>query len=75
MSRGLPLREDFDASTLRRLARSDDANQARRLLALATIYVEGSRRRASGSLRALTANSSNASIRRSSPCYSMPWSK
>jgi transposase len=44
MSRGLPLREDFDACTLRRLARgSDDANQARRLLALATIYAGGSR--------------------------------
>lgn len=44
MSRALPLRGDFDAPALRRLARaSDDANQARRLLALATIYAGGSR--------------------------------
>ena len=44
MSTALPLRRDFDADKLRRLARtSDDANQARRLLALATIYAGGSR--------------------------------
>jgi len=44
MSMRLPLRGDFDAAALRRLARlSDDANQARRLLALATIYAGGSR--------------------------------
>jgi len=44
MSVPLPLRGDFDAAALRRLARaSDDANQARRLLALATIYAGGSR--------------------------------
>lgn len=40
----LPLRADFDALALRQLAReSDDANQARRLLALASIYDGGSR--------------------------------
>ncbi len=44
MGRALPLRTDFDAVALRRLAkRSDDANQARRLLALAAIYDGGSR--------------------------------
>jgi len=44
MGRPLPLRADFDAPTLRGLAkRSDDANQARRLLALAAIYDGGSR--------------------------------
>ena len=44
MSIPLPLRRDFDAAALRRLARaSTDANQARRLLALATIYAGGSR--------------------------------
>ena len=38
MSIPVPLRSDFDAPGLRRLARSSkDANQARRLLALATI--------------------------------------
>jgi transposase len=38
------LRGDFDAAGLRRLARvSKDANQARRLLALATIYAGGTR--------------------------------
>ena len=40
----IPLRSDFDAATLRRLARrSKDAPQARRLLALAAIY-EGATR-------------------------------
>jgi transposase len=44
MSTALPLRRDFDADKLRRLARvSTDANQARRLLALATIYAGSSR--------------------------------
>lgn len=44
MSTPVPLRSDFDAPELRRLARiSDDADQARRLLALATIYAGGSR--------------------------------
>ena len=39
-----PLRDDFDASGLRLLARgSKDAGQARRLLALAAIY-EGAKR-------------------------------
>ena len=44
MSMPVPLRRDFDAPSLRRLARSSkDANQARRLLALATIYAGGTR--------------------------------
>ena len=39
MSIPIALRRDFDAPGLRRLARrSKDANQARRLLALAAIY-------------------------------------
>ena len=44
MSIPVPLRGDFDAPDLRRLARSSkDANQARRLLALATVYGGGTR--------------------------------
>ena len=44
MPAALPLRSDFTADHLRRLARnSHDANQARRLLALSTIYDGGSR--------------------------------
>jgi len=44
MGLAIPLRSDYDGSTLRRLARgSEDANQARRLLALAVIYDDGSR--------------------------------
>lgn len=44
MSMPVPLRRDFDAARLRRLARdSKDANQVRRLLALATIYGGGTR--------------------------------
>src|SRR5258708_12185618 len=44
MSIPVALRGDFDAAGLRRLARvSRDANQARRLLALATIYAGGTR--------------------------------
>jgi transposase len=44
MAAPLPLRSDFDADMLRREARrSRDAAQARRLLALATIYDGGSR--------------------------------
>jgi transposase len=44
MSMPIPLRADFDAIRLRRLAReSKDASQARRLLALATIYAGGTR--------------------------------
>ena len=44
MSIPVALRGDFDAAGLRRLARvSKDANQARRLLALATIYAGGTR--------------------------------
>ena len=40
----IPLRADFDAAALRDLARrSDDAHQARRLLALAAIYDGASR--------------------------------
>jgi transposase len=44
MRRPIPLRADYDALRLRRIARgSDDADQVRRLLALAMIY-EGSSR-------------------------------
>ena len=44
MAAAIPLRSDFDADVLRREARrSRDAAQARRLLALATIYDGGSR--------------------------------
>lgn len=44
MAAPLPLRTDFTAADLRRLARhARDANQTRRLLALATIYDGGSR--------------------------------
>lgn len=44
MSVPLPLRIDYDAAVLRRLARqSDDAGQARRLLSLAAIYAGGAR--------------------------------
>ena len=47
MSPPVSLRRDFDAPGLRRLARnSEDANQARRLLALATIYAGGTRTQA-----------------------------
>jgi len=47
MSVPIPLRRDFDAPSLRRLARtSKDANQARRLLALAGIYAGGRRSQA-----------------------------
>ena len=44
MAAALPLRVDFDAAALRVLSRaSGDANQTRRLLALAVIYDGGSR--------------------------------
>lgn len=44
MARPIPLRAGFDGPGLRRLAReTKDANQARRLLALAAIYDGGSR--------------------------------
>src|SRR3977135_3186475 len=44
MTAGILLRDDFDGSALRRLARqSHNAGQARRLLALAEIYGGGSR--------------------------------
>lgn len=44
MGSAVPLRDDFDASRLRLLARrTQDANQGRRLLALAAIYDGGSR--------------------------------
>ena len=43
----IPLRSDFDAARLRRIAReSEDAGQVRRLLALAAIYDGGSRTQA-----------------------------
>ena len=44
MGRAIPLRDDYDGPTLRRLAkRSKDAGQSRRLLALSVIY-DGDRR-------------------------------
>ncbi len=44
MGSPVPLRDDFDAAALRRLARrSQDSNQSRRLLALAAIYDGGLR--------------------------------
>jgi transposase len=44
MGSAVPLRDDFDAAALRLLARrTRDANQGRRLLALAAIYDGGSR--------------------------------
>jgi transposase len=44
-----PLRPDFDAGQLRRIAReSEDAKQVRRLLALAVIYGGASRTQAAG---------------------------
>ena len=44
MGAAIPLREDYDATTLRRLAKaSSDGNQTRRLLALAEVYDNGSR--------------------------------
>jgi transposase len=44
MAAPLPLRGDYDAKALRRLAKgSDDADQTRRLLALASVYDGGSR--------------------------------
>ena len=47
MSLPIALRRDFDAPELRRVARtSKDANQARRLLSLATIYAGGTRTQA-----------------------------
>ena len=47
MGASISLRDDFDGTALRRLARqSKSANQARRLLALAEIYDGGSRTRA-----------------------------
>lgn len=47
MSMPIALRADFNATGLRRLARgSKDASQARRLLALATIYAGGTRTQA-----------------------------
>ena len=45
MGRAVSLRDDFDGSDLRRLARlSKDADQSRRLLALAAIYDGGKRK-------------------------------
>ncbi len=44
MAAGVPLRDDYDAAALRALARrTRDADQGRRLLALAEIYDGGSR--------------------------------
>jgi transposase len=44
MRQPIPLRPDYDAAGLRRIARvSEDADQVRRLLALAVIYEGGSR--------------------------------
>ncbi len=45
MGAAIQLRDDYDGSALRRLAKaSDDANQTRRLVALAVIYDGGKRR-------------------------------
>ena len=47
MRKPIALRSDYDATQLRRIAReSEDANQVRRLLALAVIYDGGSRTQA-----------------------------
>ncbi len=47
MAAPVPLRDDFDATALRMLARKTrDASQARRLLALAEVYDGGSRGKA-----------------------------
>ena len=44
MGKPIPLRPDYDAAGLRRIAReSDDADQVRRLVALAVIYDGGNR--------------------------------
>ncbi len=44
MRKAIPLRADYTGDELRKLARaSDDANQTRRLLALASIYDGGLR--------------------------------
>ena len=44
MRQPIPLRADYDATRLRRIARrSDEADQVRRLLALSVIYDGGSR--------------------------------
>jgi transposase len=49
MASAVVLRDDFDGAGVRRLARlSGDANQVRRLLALAVIYDGGARRAAAG---------------------------
>ena len=49
MRKPIPLRPDYDATRLRRIAReSEDADQVRRLLALAVIYDGGSRTRRPG---------------------------
>jgi transposase len=49
MRRPIPLRLDYDAAQLRRIAReSEDADQVRRLLALALIYDGASRTQAAG---------------------------
>ena len=47
MRKPIPLRSDYDATVLRRISReSEDADQVRRLLALAVIYDGGSRTKA-----------------------------
>ena len=44
MGQAIPMRPDYGAAQLRRIAReSEDADQVRRLLALAVIYDGGSR--------------------------------
>jgi hypothetical protein len=49
MTRGIPLRDDYDGAALRALARSTgDAKQARRLLALSLIYAGSTRSEAAG---------------------------
>jgi hypothetical protein len=65
MSLAIPLREDFDAMTLRRLAKgSKDAAQTRRLIALAAIYDGASRANAA-------ADYVTSRAAPSSPCFRM----
>jgi hypothetical protein len=55
MSAPIPLRQDFDVSQLRSLARrTKDGPQARRLLALAAIYDGATRTEAVRELRAMS---------------------
>lgn len=67
MAAPVPLRSNYDAAALRRLARSShDPGQVRRLLALAAIY-EGERRRSAGSACRPCATGCCGSMRRGPP--------